>query len=349
MTPPAHPYADLPPTAFWRTGVAQDDPFAPAGLVRPKFRLGRDSVIATAGSCFAQHVGRALRGAGLNVLDAEPALIGMTPAQAADHGYGLFSARYGNIYTARQMRQLAEDAEQGLVDPAEVWTRPDGRFVDGLRPTLDPGGYDTADEVIAARRLHLRAVRGALSAASHLVLTLGLTETWADRRTGRVWPVCPGVAGGRFDPDRHRFLNLRWPDVIEDLEGLRATLHRLNPAIRMILTVSPVPLTATASGDHVLAATTRSKATLRAAAGDFAETHEDVDYFPAYEIVTHPAARGAFYAPNLREVRPQGVATVMAAFMAAHGLRAKAPQRAASDEADTRCDELLLDAFAGRG
>ena len=60
----SHPYLNLPETAFWRAGVADADPAAPLNLYRPKFPLDRDAGIATAGSCFAQHVGRALRGAG---------------------------------------------------------------------------------------------------------------------------------------------------------------------------------------------------------------------------------------------------------------------------------------------
>ena len=68
----SHPYSDLSDRAFWRSGVAEADPTALHDIHRPKFALDRDAAIATAGSCFAQHVGRALAGAGLNVLDVEP-------------------------------------------------------------------------------------------------------------------------------------------------------------------------------------------------------------------------------------------------------------------------------------
>ena len=40
----------------------------------------------------------------------------------------------------------------------------------------------------------------------------------------------------------------------------------MNPKARLVLTVSPVPLAATASGSHVLPATIYSKSVLRAAA-----------------------------------------------------------------------------------
>lgn len=346
----AHPYSDLPDPAFWRSGVAEADPAAPQDIHQPKFALDRDAAIATAGSCFAQHVGRALAGAGLNVLDAEPAprLAGRDLARA--YGYGVYSARYGNIYTTRQLVQLLEDARTARVDPAQVWDR-DGRFYDALRPTVEPGGLATEAEVLALRAAHLRAVAGLFAQCTHFVFTLGLTETWADRLDGRVWPTCPGVVAGRFDPQRHVFVNLGFQDVLADLERARGLLQGFNPGMRMILTVSPVPLTATASGGHVLVATARSKAVLRAAADEFAATHADVDYFPSYEIVTNPAARGAFFQPNLREVTAEGVQAVMASFLAAHGLapqpkaRAMTPADPQDAAEDIICEEILLEAM----
>lgn len=45
-----HPHSDLPASAFWRSAVAEADPAAPAGIFAPKFGLGRDVAIATAGA-----------------------------------------------------------------------------------------------------------------------------------------------------------------------------------------------------------------------------------------------------------------------------------------------------------
>lgn len=344
-----HPYSDLGGTAFWRSGVAEADPAAPVDLYRPKFALGRDAAIATAGSCFAQHVGRALRGAGLRVRDAEPAPSGCPQEVARAYGYGIYSARYGNIYTVRQLVQLIGDAVTGRTDPADIWAH-QGRFYDALRPTIEPGGFTSAGEALALRCAHLRAVQGLFARTSCLIFTLGLTECWADRESGRVYPTCPGVVAGQFDAGRHVLLNLRHAEVLADLEAARTLLQGLNPGMRMILTVSPVPLTATAAGGHVLVATTRAKAVLRAAADEFATMHADVDYFPAYEIVTNPAARGRFFHPNLREVTPEGVAAVMGCFLAAHGLAAEPQPQPVEHVAsadlteDVICDEILLEA-----
>ena len=68
------------------------------------------ATIATAGSCFAQHIGRALRGRGLGYLDLEPPPAFLTEDEANRLGYGLYSCRYGNIYTVRQLLQLFQEA-----------------------------------------------------------------------------------------------------------------------------------------------------------------------------------------------------------------------------------------------
>lgn len=342
----AHPYSDLPSRAFWRPAVARTPADAPEAIHTPKVPLGQADAIATAGSCFAQHLGHSLRRAGLTVLDAEPGPRGLSVELLQRHGFGLYSGRYGNIYTTRQMVQLLDEIASGQPDPAHVWRRGD-RFHDALRPGLDPAGLDSPEEVLAIRRRHLQLLAPMLRRADLFVFTLGLTETWRCRVTGRVFPTCPGVIAGEYDAARHEFVNFAYPDVVEDLTRMRAALHGFNQAMRLLLTVSPVPLAATASGGHVLPATQYSKATLRAAAGDFAAAHEDVDYFPSYEIVTSPAARGRFFAEDLRQVTPEGVAAVMRTFLAAHGLSGRdgAPQQVAADTDDLICEEALLEAF----
>jgi len=55
-----HPYKDLLPDSFWRTAVADINPLEIEGLWKPKLSLTPDDAVVTAGSCFAQHIGKAL-------------------------------------------------------------------------------------------------------------------------------------------------------------------------------------------------------------------------------------------------------------------------------------------------
>lgn len=349
----SHPYHDLPARAFWRSAVAEADRALFPGLYVPKVKVNHATRIATAGSCFAQHIGTYLRLAGCDVLDTEPAPKGMTEDTARTFGYGLYSARYGNIYTARQLRQLLEEVLAAKPETCEVWTK-GARFVDALRPTIEPEGLGSSAEVRAHRAQHLARVAPMLLEADVFVFTLGLTECWADQATGRVYPVCPGVAGGDFDPARHEFVNFTHAEVLDDLETIMGLLRQFNPDMQLLLTLSPVPLTATAGPNHVLAATTYSKSVLRAAIGQFVAQTPGADYFPSYEIITAPASGGPWFESNMRAVRTEGVEKVMVIFFQAHGLleeavgdaEAKATTVPDDLDDDLICEDLLLQAFA---
>jgi hypothetical protein len=350
----SHPYENLPPQSFWRSVIAEGPEARLDGIAAPGFTLTGNDRIATAGSCFAQHIGKALRARGYRVLDAEPAPPFLSEANARRFGYGLYSGRYGNIYTVRQLKQFLTDTLADPDPPAEVWQR-DGSFFDALRPSVEPEGLSSPAEVRIHRSLHLANCRAMLEQAEVFIFTLGLTEAWEDRKTGRIFPTCPGVIAGQFHADRHAFRNFRYPEIIADLIEVRRLLELFRPGMRLLLTVSPVPLTATATGGHVLVANTYSKATLRAAAQGFAADHENTDYFPSYEIITDPAARGKWFDANLRTVRPEGVERVMAAFLSAYGDGTAltpppvvAPRRDADNEEredEVICEEILLSAF----
>lgn len=360
MSPPSpSPYADLPPRAFWRTGVTERPAMHPGDIYRPRFPVTRDMRIATAGSCFAQHVGRALRGAGLDVIDAEPLPAAVSDRTAERFGYRLYSARYANIYTTRQLRQLFDEAH-GRVAPADpVWTR-DGRFFDAQRPGIEPEGLDSAEAVMAHRASHLAAVREAFGAADLFVFTFGLTEAWVHAESGTVYPTAPGTIAGTYDPAVHAFRNFDAFEVLADFEAFRAALQAVNPGVRFLVTVSPVPLTATASGEHVEVATCYSKSVLRAVCGMLTARHADIDYFPSFELITSVAARGRYYEDNLRNVARRGVDTAMATFLAAQGLdtgpaadapgdtaaaRRRKRRAARRQDAEEVCEEALLEAF----
>ncbi|HEY8697500.1 MAG TPA: GSCFA domain-containing protein [Rhizomicrobium sp.] len=364
----ASPYENLEPRKFWRNGVTESHPLTVSDLYRKKFAIGASDRIATAGSCFAQHISNYLRANGFSIIDKEPPPPFLDDAKRKEYGYTLYSARYGNIYTVRQLLQLAEDAFAGAVDPADFWTK-DGRIYDALRPNVEPQGFATLQEAIANRRYHLRKVRELFQEMTVFIFTLGLTEAWVSEKTGRVYPTAPGTIAGSFDPELHAFKNFRARHVLKDFIRFHDLVRERNPNLKIILTVSPVPLTATASNHHVLVATTYSKSVLRGVAGELAETYDNIDYFPSYEIVASPWSKGFFYESNMRSVNPGGVAAVMRVFFEQHGTAApkgaaaERPQAgtAAERQAQRRalkqgkglkpdeeavCEEILLDAFA---
>ncbi len=359
------PYDGLPADRFWRLAVAERAPLQIEGLWTPKVPIARSDRIATAGSCFAQHIGRALAARGYHWLDAEPAPARLPEAQRSRFHYGTFSFRTGNIYTTNMLAQWLEWAFGRAAPPEDLWEK-GGRFFDPFRPAVEPGGFVTREEALASRAVTLDAIRRAVTDADVFVFTLGLTESWQHNRSGVEYAICPGTVAGKFRPRFHRFVNHGHDAVLARMRDALAMMRAANPALRVLLTVSPVPLTATASGTHVLTATSYSKSVLRAVAGTLA-AEAGVDYFPAYEIIAGQPFRGMFYAGNLRTVRPEGVGFVMDSFFADQQRVFGAPsgvepetgpeetraerqdrEEAETDaaEADVQCEEELLDAFS---
>lgn len=340
-----HPYNKQHPKTRWRTIAECRHPLEIEDWYQKKFPVS-DLRIGTAGSCFAQHIGRELRHNGFKFVDMEPAPKFLEPQLRAEHGYGIYSARYGNVYTTRQLLQLLQRA-LGEFQPVEThWTSGDA-YVDPFRPTIEPSPMGR-DEVDALRTYHLAQVAKLFESIDVLIFTMGMTEAWVDTRDGAVYPVAPGVAGGVYDARIHEFSNLGHQQVVADLEAFIASTRAINPRLGFILTVSPVPLVATATGRHVIAATTYSKSVLRSVAGELSDKYEFVDYFPAYEIVGSHVMRGQFYNADMRTVNRVGVEHVMRQFFREHAppdSEVVLVEPDPSSEDDAVCDEELLDSF----
>jgi hypothetical protein len=308
-----HPYKSAPAYAFWRRSISNVPLEDVDPVVSFPMSIEPSDRVATAGSCFAQHIARRLAESGFTYFVAEPGHPLLDEKTRKNFNYGVFSARYGNIYTSRQLIQLFDRAYGAFKPVDDVW-RVGDRFVDPFRPVIQPNGFATGDEYDRDRTSHLAAVRQIFEECDVFVFTLGLTEGYINRTDGAAYPVCPGVSGGEFDPGQHAFANETVLDVVSNLDRFLAGLRNVNPRCRVILTVSPVPLIATAEDRHVLQSTTYSKAVLRVAADEISRRHKDVAYYPSYEIVSGNYTRGAYFGPDLRDVEEKGVDHVMRLF-----------------------------------
>ena len=309
------PYRHLPAHQFWSKSVARVPRDEIDPVITPLFRLSKTDKVATAGSCFAQHISRSLALEGFNYFIAEQGPEDMSKADCVERNYGMFSARYGNIYTARQLVQLFDRAHGYLQPQESVWQRDDGKFVDPFRPQIEPAGFATEAEMLESRNEHLALVKQMFAKLDVLVFTLGLTEAWEHLGDGAVFPLAPGVTGGSIDWQKHRFRNFTASEIIDDLELFLLKLLGVNPCARVLLTVSPVPLIATYENQHVLVSNTRSKAILRTVAGHIVKRHSNCDYFPSYEIITGLHAGSDYYERDLRSVKQEGVDHVMRIFL----------------------------------
>jgi hypothetical protein len=358
-----NPYKNLPQKAFWKLAVSNNSMFDISELWEPKFNINKNDKVATFGSCFAQHIGKALKSRGFNWYISEQAPQDCNDSLATKYNYNIFTARTGNIYTTSLLKQWTEWALNIKTIPDEVWEK-DGRYFDPFRPRIEPNGFESVAEVRMSQIQTLRAFKESIEKSSYFVFTLGLTESWFNTESGYEYPMCPGTVAGVFEESKHHFLNQQFEQIRSSLSVTMALMKELNPNIKFILTVSPVPLTATNAGKHVVVSTMASKSTLRAVADQLAVNCDDVDYFPSYEIINSPVFKGVFFEPNQRSVNPYGVNFVMDNFFKClagtfgkNELQSKVPQDKHlkgeckklpqnDDFIDPTCDEEILAAFA---
>ena len=307
-----NPYSSLPNYNFWYKSVS----IPPSGSVDPvvkSFKISIDDKVATMGSCFAQHLSKNIRKHGFNYFITESCPNNLTSIEGLKFNYGIFSARYGNVYTVKQALQLFDRAFN-LVDFNEnIWER-DGSFVDAFRPLIEPNGFASKDDLLNDRVVHLKNVRKIFEESNWLIFTLGLTEAWQSKVDNAIFPVAPGVNSGSFDVTLHEFVNFSVYDVIDQLNMFIEKCKSVNPKLKIILTVSPVPLVATYENRHVLTSTVASKSILRAASDFIERKFSDVVYFPSYEIITSPSSDGKYFEDDFRGVKEIGVNHVMRVF-----------------------------------
>jgi hypothetical protein len=344
-----NPYERKPKKAFWKHGVTRNQGDHFPEIYTPRFQIDKDWKIAAAGSCFAQHIGRQFKERGYNFLDFEPAPPQLPTEDHARLGFSMYSARYGNVYSMNQMLQLLLRAK-GRFKPREEFWEQDGRWYDPFRPNIQAGGFESLEEARKDRAYHLSAVKRLVTAAELFVFTCGLTEAWICKRDGAVLPTCPGTVAGEFDPKKYEFRNFGFGEVLEVSKKFIKLARRMNKNLKFLFTVSPVPLTATATDQHVLPASVYSKSVLRAVCGELYQEYDFVDYFPSYELVASHPKKGEAFAPNLRQVTPDGVQRVMNHFFGVEDEPASSDDAniiaEVPDQDDVVCEEMMLEEFS---
>jgi hypothetical protein len=211
--------------------------------------------IVAFGSCFAANVSNYLFGRGYNVLTKRS-----SASYVASMGDGIV-----NTYAVRQQFEWAWESRQPSV---ELWHGYDAAAF----------GYDESTRL---------ATRALFDAAEVFIITLGLSEVWYDEPTGEVfWRAVPAA---KHDAARHRFRVTTVDENQANLSAIEGLIRRYRPDARLILTLSPVPLTATFRDVSCVTANAVSKAILRVAIDQFLRglsSSRGACYFPSYEIVT---------------------------------------------------------------
>jgi hypothetical protein len=132
-------------------------------------------------------------------------------------------------------------------------------------------------------------VRAQLSSTEWLIITYGTAWVYERLDTNEVVANCHKIPADRFEK---RLLTTT--EVIDSFNRLRELLLKFNSAVKVILTVSPVR--------HIkdtLELNSVSKSVLRLACHALSEQLDNVEYFPAYEIMMDDLRDYRFYKSDM--------------------------------------------------
>lgn len=238
--------------------------------------------LVTIGSCFAGNVAAYLAGRGYDVLHYE------------------FSER---LFTTFAMKDFFAALGTGAMPDALIDDVPEN-----------------------ARRID--AIHAALAGGCTVIMTLGLSMCWFDKETGAMI-YDPTEKGGVLDLDsgevategtrrsrmgfkerlvRYEMRHTGVEDNRRNLEDVLAVIRALNPANRVVLTLSPVPLQWCQADEAIVTADCLSKSVLRLAIEEVMRRGaEGVDYFPSFEIVRWAVPHANFPVWGLEDGDPRHV------------------------------------------
>lgn len=302
------PEDDTGPYAVQRL---QRDLFVPE-LGEPGFALAHTDAVFAIGSCFARGVENTLLANGFTVESVASEFDSFELANPQVTGRGFM-----NKYTTHAMRSELEWAlDPDCPFPVELLVdNGDGTWTD---PAANPTLLWTDLDATVERRRTITTVVRRIRHCRLVVITLGLAELWLDEQTGVFLNATPTPKMLGAHPGRYRFVLSGFDENRENVEAIGHLLGRTSMADQQIVvTVSPVPLMATFTTRDVVVANTYSKSLLRAVAEDWAHSHDNVHYFPSYEMVVN-SRRELAWMPDGRHVRGPMVGHVMQTFLRHH-------------------------------
>lgn len=259
----------------------------------PGFRLPQGGTVFTIGSCFARNIERVLQEQGFKL----PALDLLN----SEEDFKQIGNNVLNNYGAPSIcNELTWAFEDDINEEACFYKVGNGWVDLHLNNTMRPTELDR----LRLRRRALNAAYRSIETCDAVIITLGLSEVWFDTRTGYYLNTAPRRTMLRADPDRFELHVLSYEETISSLRrSVELIRDKGRPDVRIVLTVSPVPMAATYRDVDVMVANTYSKSVLRSAAEDVVQSYDFVDYFPSYESIILSERQQAYQDDNIHPTR----------------------------------------------
>jgi hypothetical protein len=228
-------------------------------------RIGLKTPILTAGSCFADAIGSRLM--------KNKFFISVNPT--------------GVIYNPQSIHKALTYGISANELPEHTYLQHQGIYLN-----YDFHSQFSALDMSALKRQlsdTVQSMHEFLKSASWLMITYGTAWIYDRNETNEIVANCHKVPSANFTK---RLASQK--EIIQSFEIFYAALNAFNPSIKIILTVSPVR--------HVkdtLELNSVSKAILRTVCYSLSTTFDNVDYFPAFEIMIDDLRDYRFYRSDM--------------------------------------------------
>lgn len=275
------------------------------------FQLDQEQKIFALGSCFARNIEKALLSSKVDVSSAD------RDSEILELKINLLTGLL-NKYNPLSIYQELLWASGKEIFPDRGFIKFGDKYCDlNLRNQARKGTL----EFVQKRHQELRQYFARAFTADVVILTLGMIETWFDQETNLALAEVPSPRLIKEYPERFVYRALSQQQCLDALKGSYSLLQEYGRKnLKVVVTLSPVPLERTFSGQDIIVANMMSKSTLRSAIGEFVAATENVDYFPSYEaaMLSEP---NIVWMSDRRNVTDFMVAKIIAEFTHRYRLR----------------------------
>jgi GSCFA family len=236
-------------------------------------KIGYTDQILSLGSCFAENIGRKLAGSCFDV-DINP-----------------FGVLYNPVSIANSIGMILDKkvfSASDLFENKELWQSFSHSSL------FSDTNVDGCLEKINQR---LTQASQRMSQVKVLLITFGTAWVFEEKKSGRVVSNCHKLPAADFMRRR-----LTVSEIVEQYSQVISRLLSNNPALKIIFTVSPIRHFKDGAHENNL-----SKSTLLLAVNELQNNHEQVHYFPAYEIMMDELRDYRFYASDMCHPSEQAV------------------------------------------
>jgi hypothetical protein len=174
-------------------------------------------------------------------------------------------------------------------------------FVDWLRGAeIDPAIRDRIVELLPEGRTREQLLE-AIRISDVFILTLGVAAAFFDRSTGAFVLPRPSALNSRALAEKYQFRTASVQENVDNVRYMIDFIRSVAPDIRIVVTVSPVPILASFEHESAVQADCLSKSTMRLVAHEVVNNCniQNILYWPSFEVFRWAGSNaGNYYAAD---------------------------------------------------